>query len=205
MQIEVKKYADLRRYVKAFAEGEFTLLFLIGSPGISKTSIVKKVIPENKAVYVNAAQITPFRLYQELYYNKDKTFVLDDCDQLWSDRGAIRLMKALCQTEPERTIEWGTTTTQLDRAGVPFKFRTKSRVVIINNRWKSISEHVESLADRGLMINFEPPAPEVLRECGQWFKDKEVLGMVKENLKYVESLSMRHLHHARQMKEGDLP
>lgn len=204
MKIEVKKYADLRKYVEAFAKGNFNLLFLVGNPGISKTSIIKRVIPETEAVYVNAAQISPFRLYQELYENKDKTFVLDDCDQLWTDRGAIRLMKALCQTESVRTLEWGTTTSKLDAANIPFRFKTKSRVVIINNRWRSISEHVESLEDRGLLLEFNPPPREVLAECKKWFEDKEILKVVSDNLRWVENLSMRQLYHAQQMRKSGL-
>lgn len=204
MKVKVQTYKNLEKYSRAFYEddGDLILMFLVGDPGLAKTTVVRKVMKD--AVFINAGSITAFKLYIDLYTNRDKIFVLDDCDQLWTDRASIRLLKSLCQTERLREIEWGTTTPQLDSRGVPHKFSTSSRVVIINNRWHTISQHVDSLEDRGIMIDFDPPVSEILAEGKKWFNDKEILKLVEDNLPYISKLSMRKLYLAKGLKKRGL-
>ena len=46
---------------------------------------------------------TPFGMYVKLYRYRDKFVVIDDVDSLYADRNGVRLLKCLCQTEPEKS------------------------------------------------------------------------------------------------------
>jgi hypothetical protein len=201
MKIRIETYPELEGCVQAFDGGTFNVLFVVGDHGQGKTTLVRKVLGK-KAEWIEGGSVSAFRLYQDLYRCKDRDFVLDDCDQLWTDRTTIRLMKCLCQTEKTKTVGWHTHNTYLDQANIPTQFETRSRIVIIANRWHTISPHVESLEDWGLMVLFQPPAEEVLREGRKWFKDREILRFMEENLGYIESLSMRARVVAKSVKDA---
>ena len=49
---------------------------------------------------------TPFGMYVKLYRYRDKFVVIDDVDSLYADRNGVRLLKCLCQTEPEKSLAW---------------------------------------------------------------------------------------------------
>ena len=44
--------------------------------------------------------------------------VIDDVDSLYANRNGIRLLKCLCQTEPEKSVAWQSASRSLEREGV---------------------------------------------------------------------------------------
>ena len=115
--VRVPTYAELQAYVRAFAAGHLHLLMLVGPPGVGKSRCVRQAL--DRHVCWISGQATPLGIYLEAYAHRHQPLVLDDVDGLYADRGGIRLLKALCQTEPTKTPSWHTATPILKRQRVP--------------------------------------------------------------------------------------
>ena len=72
--------------------------------GLAKSRIVLKRLG-GEACWVEG-NATPFGMYVKLYRYRDKFVVIDDVDSFYADRNGVRLLKCLCQTEPEKSIAW---------------------------------------------------------------------------------------------------
>ena len=154
---------------RAFAQGHFHLLILVGAGGLAKSRSVRAVL-DGKACWIEG-NATPFGMYVKLYRHRDQFVVIDDVDALYADRSGVRLLKCLCQTEEEKSVAWHSDARSLERQGIPREFTTKSRVVIISNDWKTLNKNVAALQDRGHVLLFQPSAAEVHAQAGKWFDD----------------------------------
>ena len=167
--LHLTTYDRLEGYLRAFAEGHFNLLILIGPGGLAKSRSVRAALG-GRGCWIEG-NATPFGMYVKLYRHRDEFVVIDDVDALYADRGGVRLLKCLCQTEEEKAVAWHSDARGLEKRGVPREFTTKSRVVIISNDWKTLNKNVAALQDRGHVLMFEPSAAEVHRKAGTWFDD----------------------------------
>src|SRR5216684_871154 len=140
----------------------------------------------------------------QAYEHRHQPLVLDDVDGLCADRSGIRLLKALCQTEPTKTLSWHTATPILKRREVPSRFTTTSRVALIGNDWKTLNADVAALEDRGHVLVFEPTALEVHRHAAGWFWDQEIFDFVAVHLHLIAQHSLRTYGHAWELKQAEL-
>src|SRR5277367_3336221 len=170
--IHLTTYQRLEAYVRAFAEGHFHLLILIGEGGLGKSRSVRAALG-GQGCWIEG-NATPFGMYAKLYRHRDEFIVIDDVDGLYGDRSVVRLLKCLCQTEEEKTVAWHSDARGLERQGIPREFTTKSRVVIVANDWKMFKTNVAALQDRGHVVFFELSAAEVPAQAGTWFDDPEI-------------------------------
>jgi hypothetical protein len=194
--VRVPTYTELERYVRAFAEGHLNLLMVLGNPGVGKSRSVRQVLAG--PVCWIGGQATAFGIFLEAYRHRHEPMVLDDVDALHADRNGIRLLKALCQTEKRKTLSWLTKSSA--SAGVPQRFTTTSRVVLIGNEWKTLNADVAALEDRGHMLLFEPTALEVHRQAARWFWDQEIFDLVADYLHLIERPSLRAYTQAWELK-----
>ena len=97
-------YAELEAYVRAFAAGHLHLLLLFGPPGVGKSRAVRQALDPH--IGWLSGQATPLGIYLQAIAYRHQPLVLDDIDGLYADRSGIRLLKALCQTEPVKTLGW---------------------------------------------------------------------------------------------------
>ena len=67
---------------------------------------------------------TLFGMYVKLYRYRDKFVVIDDVDSLYADCNGVRLLKCLCQAEPEKSIAWHSAARPLERERIPREFVT---------------------------------------------------------------------------------
>ena len=102
--IPVRTYEELERYVKAFAARHLNLLIVVGGPGLAKSHTVRRLTGERSCWIEGNA--TAFGMYVTLWRHKDELVIIDDVDNLYSDRCAVRLLKCLCQTDPVKQIAW---------------------------------------------------------------------------------------------------
>jgi hypothetical protein len=151
-------YEELHQFGSAFAEGHLTLLILLGPPGIGKTRSLRQWT-SNQCCWI-AGNASPFGIYIECYRHQNEPIVLDDVDGLARDRQGVRLLKALCQTDRNKTVCWHTRSFALEQLSVPQSFKTASQVAILANTW-FFSEDVRALEDRGHVLVFDPPAIEI--------------------------------------------
>lgn len=134
---------------------------------------------------------TPFGMYEKLHRHRDQFVVIDDVDSLYADRGGLRLLKCLCQTEAEKSVAWHSDARGLEKRGIPREFTTKSRLIIMCNDWKTLNRNVAALQDRGHVLVFQPTAAEVHGHACRWFEDREILDWFGANPHRVREPSLR--------------
>ncbi len=200
--IPVRTYDELERYVRAFAAGHLNLLIVVGGPGLAKSQTVRRLTGERSCWIEGNA--TAFGMYVALWRHKDELVIIDDVDNLYGDRPAVRLLKCLCQTDPVKHVAWQTGSSRLEREGVPKSFETRSRVALIANDWRTLNGNVEAVEDRGHVIVFEPTPEEVHWNVVPWFRDREILEWFQRHLHLVHRPSMRHYVRAAELKKAGL-
>jgi hypothetical protein len=200
--IPVRTYSELEKYVRAFFAKHLNLLIVLGGPGLAKSQTLKR-LAEERVCWIEG-NATAFGMYVALWQHKDELVIIDDVDNLYSDRCAVRLLKCLCQTDPVKQIAWQTGSSRLKREGVPRSFTTSSRVALIANDWRTLNGNVEAVQDRGHVIIFQPTAEEVHRQVSLWFPDKEILAWFAWHLHLVHRPSMRHYIRAAELKQAGL-
>jgi hypothetical protein len=200
--LRLATYAELDAYVRAFAAGHLHLLLLFGPPGVGKSRCVRQTL-DHGVCWING-QATPLGVYIQAHEHRNQPLVLDDVDGLYADRSGIRLLKALCQTEPTKTLNWHTATPILQRQGVPQQFTTTSRVALIGNDWKTLNADVAALEDRGHVLLFEPTALEVHRQAATWFWDQDIFDFVAVHLHLIAQHSLRTYRQAWELKQSGL-
>lgn len=164
-------YAELRAFLRGFKAGKINLMVLVGSHGVGKSRIAHEILNGN-GCWIEGNS-TALGIYSLLHKHKDKPIVIDDVDSIFSDAKAVRLLKALCQTEPRKRITWTARGTFLRTEGLPPEFETSSRVMIICNDWRTLNRNVAAVEDRGLMLRFEPSPREVHEQARAWFRDRD--------------------------------
>jgi hypothetical protein len=200
--LHVRTYEKLKQYADAFAAGHLSLLGVFGHPGVGKSRFIRRALGDG-VCWING-NASAFGIYMLAYEHMDQPIVIDDIDDLYRDRVGIRLLKALCQTEREKTIRWETDSKTLDRRDIERNFTTTSHVVIIGNEWKSLNGNVSALEDRGHRLFFDPSAVEVHRQAAEWFWDQEVFDFIAAHLHLYECPSQRTYYRAWEQKKAGL-
>jgi hypothetical protein len=199
--ITITTYPELEKWTEAFLKLDgLNLLFLVANPGTAKTACFKARLDPERHYYVNAARLTTFRLYKQLFQYRDKAIILDDVDDALRRSDMARLLMALCETDDAaRTISWlGTESLLKVEKGkkvlrVPQEFETKSRVCIICNDWGILTTKFGALLDRGTVVFFDPDAGEMHRYVGEWFRDeRDIYGFIGEHLDDIAQHSIRY-------------
>src|SRR6202171_753587 len=200
--VRVATFTELEQYVRAFADGHLNLMMIFGPPGVGKSRCVRQAL--GGQVCWIGGQATPFGIYLKAYEHRHEPIVLDDVDGLYADRGGIRLLKALGQTERTKTLSWQSDAPTLERRGIPRQFATTSRVVLIGNAWKTLNADVAALEDRGHLLLFEPAPLEVHLQAARWFWDAEIFDFVADQLHLFAQHSLRTYRHAWELKQAGL-
>lgn len=212
--ISLTTYAQLDLYLEKFAQGEFSLLLLLGRPGTGKSESVKRALSTSAMVGNNGDRVSadvlhieghiqPYGLYRDLWEHRDQPVVLDDLDKLHADGNCVRLLKPLCNTERTKRISWLSNLTLNDHE-VPPSFVTTSNVILIANEWRSVNPSVRALEDRAIILHFDPSKAELHRRVGEWFDDADVYAFVGGILPSVSELSMRHYCKGSQLRRAGL-
>jgi hypothetical protein len=195
-------YRELEDFVDAFANGHLNLLIIYGRPGVGKSSIVRN--RAGKHAFTINGTASPFGIYLAAYRHRDEPIVLDDIDGLTASPQGVRLLKALAQSDPEKTVSWETQAAALDREEVPRSFQTRSHLCILANS-RFVSEDARALEDRGHVLVFDPSALEVHRQAAHWFWDTEVFEFVAQYLHLFAQHSFRTYVNASERKKAGLP
>ncbi len=196
--VRLTSYEQLDQFVRAFADGHLNLLIVVGRAGTAKSHSVRRVVGK-KGCWIEG-NATAFGLYSKLYQNQNRLVVIDDVDSLYADRAAVRLLKCLCQTDAQKTIQWNSAAA----GSMPTEFQTTSRVVIIANEWKSLNENVAAVQDRGHFVYFDPNAQAVHEQVRGWFQDEEILSWFESYLHLIGQPSMRQYVRAAELKSAGL-
>src|SRR5689334_24602522 len=82
--LHITTYERLEEYLRAFAQGHFHLLVLVGAGGLAKSRSVPAVL-DGKACWIEG-NATPFGTDVKLDRHRDEFVVIDDVDALDADR-----------------------------------------------------------------------------------------------------------------------
>ncbi|TWU59637.1 hypothetical protein [Crateriforma conspicua] len=200
--VVVDSYAEFDRYVSAFSEGHLNLLIVIGRAGTSKSQSVRKAVGDSVCWIEGNA--SAFGIYCDLYRHRDQLVVIDDVDSLYSNKAAVRLLKCLCQTDERKSVAWHTNAVGQSDEDIPTSFETTSRVCIIANDWKSLSQNTAAVEDRGHTVVFDPTPEEVHRKVAEWFDDQEVFDWFADFLHMIPNVSMRQYVRASELKKAGI-
>ena len=201
--IKLTTYQELTEYAEAFAKGGINLLILIGEAGLQKSRTFSASTDEN-VCWISGYGLPCF-IYMKLYRHCDQLVVIDDADNLYTNKDGITLLKHLCQTEKEKKVSWQTNTTVLDKHNVPREFKTRSNVAIIANEWHTLDRNVAALEDRGHVVWFSPSRQAIHARVRDWFDDDEIYDWFGDRLHLIKSPSMRMYFKALELKKIGLP
>jgi hypothetical protein len=154
------RYDDLERFVAVFGAGHLNAALILGLPGLQKSRLVADTLVDRAAIV--RGQASAYGLYATLFEHRDRDLVLDDLDGLFADPDAVRLLKCLLETGPVKELAWRTRAAPRD--GLPASFRTRTRVLLITNRWRTLNTRVAAVEDRCQVVSVEPRRPET-RHC----------------------------------------
>jgi len=200
--IVLRRYTDLETHARAFAEGHLKSLVLIGPPGVGKSFTFRSVLGDH--VCWMGGNASPFGIYLNAYLHVNQPLVLNDIDDLYRNSQGVRLLKALCQTDPVRTLSWQTRARDLDKLRVPREFQTTSPIALIANDWQTLSPNVAAIEDRVHLLAFQPTPLEIHQHCSKWFWDQEIFDFVTCHLPLLETHSLRLYVRACELKAAGL-
>jgi hypothetical protein len=214
--VTVESYAEFRDDVRAFGNGKYNFLMVIGWAGIGKTETALAELSEEDFLYVRT-KLTAFEFYCQLWEAEKAGLsfvVVDDVKALFRNKDALSLLTALTETRKIKRLSWNTASVgnsrgRKDAEGdeIPNSFETDMRLLLIVNEWETLGEDVRALESRGTCVIFEPTPYEVHLEVarGGWFKDQEVYDAVHQYLKVMTKPSMRHYVAAAEQKAAGRP
>ena len=198
-----KTYDGFEELLSAFAKGGIPLLVAVGRSGLGKSRRVRSAVG-NKRTLVVRGRKSALDFYTDLYAAKDLPVILDDANDLMSQRLCRDYINALTETEQYRRLDYGTKTKILEEEGVPKFFWTASPVCLIANHWNSHDPVFRALESRAEFIYFDPDWSEVYRELGKWFWDQEIYDYVWERLEVLRDPDVRLLVKAYNRKKAGL-
>lgn len=189
-------------------------LFITGTSGIGKTHNVLTAIKEfydkqfvsykYKIVYMKGV-CTPKALYEILYDNHDKNIVFDDCDKVFDDDKAVKILMASTDSYAVRTVHYASTHLGEDEFGEKrdpsFDF-TGNIIFITNKKMKDVDS---ALLSRALTIDITLNNKQILELMGDVLykiggeenfsttERQESFKFIKDNLDIIRTLSLRSL------------
>jgi hypothetical protein len=115
-------------------------------------------------------------------------------------------MRQLCETEETRRISWDTQNPYLQKMEVPNSFTTRSKFIMITNRWMDRHEEVEALETRCPIVKYDPGVQLIHEKAKTLGYDKQVVAYVEAAIKEgrVHHLNFRdYVNACRRMRNGD--
>jgi hypothetical protein len=193
----VTTFAEYEKIADAFFAGHFSLLILVGRPGLSKSWEFEQRIKAKKKGLLIRGNASPFKVYQHIYAHRNQDLIFDDSELLWGSNEGRVLLRQVTEMKEEKEVSWEKHSPILDKERIPHHFSTKSKVTMVCNTLRfGHADEYKAICDRGHLIFFDPPAVEVHRYCKCWFAAKgpntpDVYGYIGDRLDYLPDLSFR--------------
>lgn len=201
----VRTFAEFRDFVRAWIEGHYNLMVILGDGGLAKSETIERLMfdakggPNKKWAYIKG-KITPLKLYEALYNFRLLPIVINDVDTLIKDETIVSLLKCVCDTSKVKSVQWMSSHSAF--GCLPRSFDSISPVLVVTNSWEKVNQNITALHNRGIVILFRPSATEIHREVGQggWFHDQDVWQFIGKNLYLMTRPDLRFYVHARNHK-----
>ncbi len=198
-----KTYDGFEELLGAFAAGGIPLLVAVGRPGLGKSRRLRRAVANQRTLVVRGRK-SALDFYTDLYGCKDLPVILDDANDLMSQRLCRDYVCALTETERYKRLDYGTKTKILAEEAVPKFFWTASPVCLIANHWNVNDPIFQALESRAEFVYFDPDWAEVYREVGTWFWDQLIYDYVWERLDALREPDVRLFIKAYNRKKAGL-
>ena len=194
MQLTIRTYKQLDANLQAFRDGYIKCMIIYGNAGLSKSYRAKRIC---KGIKIIKCHVSPLGLYLKLHEHKDDLIIIDDIDEIYNEKGCVKLLKAATESEDTRLVSWMSTIGSLrdvdeaDDGRVPREFYMTGPILLVCNDWSLHSANLRALGDRARLIHFCPSPAEIHREVATWFEDQEILDFIAPLIPHLQHLSMR--------------
>jgi hypothetical protein len=181
----LRTYAEMTSYLRDFAAGRYSFVWLMGRPGVGKTEGIRAAVKGSKACYRKGGMLTPLQFFRDCYHALCRPVILDDGEHLLLDPVGRKLVASLGDTAPAKLLCWASTSTAL--GDVPRSFWTTSPLCVVANT----ATADEAILSRALVLYFNPTSVEVHRATAKWFWDQPIHNFFGENLSSLLPLESR--------------
>jgi hypothetical protein len=222
----------LTRMTQKCKEGKIRSLIVSGAPGIGKSYDVEQVLrghrrdlEDDPRYEVIKGVLTPLMLFQKLFHHrgKDHVLVLDDCDKVFKSEDSANILKAVLDTTKRRTVQWLSSRSDLEVAGVDQKFDFNGSIIFMTNVNFSnlrsdtdIGLHLNALKDRCMVMDLnlhvlsdmmlrikQIMADGLLRKFNFTpAEELEIYDFMKDNLYNLQNVSLRAVLKIATLKEA---
>lgn len=193
---QLRAYAELESYLADFVRTTYQFLIIIGRPGLAKTESIKRAIRGRQVLYYKGGQLTPAQFYIDCYHHRGEPVILDDAEHLLDNKVGAKLVSALGDTTPVKTLAYATTGRVL--GDVPQNYNTTSPLCIIGNRI-ALPDEIQS---RAVILDFSPSNEEIHRAASAWFWDQTIHDWFGAHLHRLTALDARWYLIAHQDKQS---
>ena len=198
---KITTYKELYKFVENTRDRNIGFLVIVSRGGLGKSQIIKKNTYKD-ATLMFKGHITPMELYMQIYKHKNHLIVFDDVDELTNNKTTVSILKQLCDTDPIKTLYYGTSATY-EGMKVPPSFDTKNNVIIITNDLKSKSnKNLNAVWTRAIIVEFEPIKSDIISMIREWADDEEILKFLEET--DIKNLNARHYTRALDLKNSGI-
>jgi hypothetical protein len=158
-----KRLEVLRALTLGCLHGHHTGAYISGPPGVSKSYTVLNKLREHGASWQLHQRITAKPLFFELQKHAGAVHVIDDCEQLLSEKSALTLLRAILGGERinhrrERPISYSISGS---RARVVKHYFYGSVIFISNRPLTDERPEVRAIMSRIPSLSFDPPEEEL--------------------------------------------
>lgn len=210
--ITVSDFDTFLDYRDKFFQGHFSLLIVLGGPGLSKSWYFREAAAQpaehgKPLAHVVRGYVRPFQVYKELYWHQDEKIVLDDAESLWRESSGTgrKLIRELTELEDPNVVSWTTANKELDAEGIPRRFESRSKVAIICNDFffGTRTEDVV-IRDRAILLHFAPTPLEVYLQASNWYWDQEIFDYFRSRLHLMAEVTARALRKCWDLKRAGM-
>ena len=180
----IDNYERMMNHLLAWHEGHIPFLAVIGKPGTGKSKGYEDLL-NGQPYNLFKGRTTALQIYLNVYDQRDCPIVFDDVGQLLRNHDCVELMKSLCDSRPQRKVQWNTTTDKLKERDK--EFTTSAPVLVVCNPGHSGNEDVKAVLDRADVIEFDPPKKEIIAKLKTYATDSEIVELM-ETLPVLPSL-----------------
>lgn len=174
------RFGVMTEQVAAMVAGQLRALIISGAPGVGKTYTIEEMLQQAQAkgkckYQIVRGTMTGVNLYRMLYRLRDPNniLVLDDTDSVWTDEGALNILKAATDTSKRRILSWFSDSfsgTELgdddgeDSGDIPQQFEFAGSIIFITNLdfdafiaagSNKFSRHMDALQNRALYLDLK--------------------------------------------------
>ncbi len=202
--ITITTYSELADFVAAFGNDALNMLVVCSRGGLGKSEEARRVLDEDQIVSIGG-HVTPLKLYELLYENRDRKIVFDEIDGLLAATKHVGLLKQLCETRERKRITWASA----DRRAAEIDggrgyFHTRSHVLMLCNSFIALSANVAALQTRATVIQFVPSSDEILDKIKTFATDAEIIAFLDQFHQAIPDFSLRTYRLLEDLKRAGL-